>query len=191
MNYIAHDQSTNNVKYYQQLFDRGKLYDSQLFLDFEDWRLGARSFNMEGVHAPSNDSTVRVRGAHFDIFALDSIVGADVPSFLGERNQGLILDRLTQRQQLDYQEALVNDLKGEIDWMEKEIETATMSAKLRARKDVRASMQHEIISTTQWWRSEVDELNQLNSSQCVQTSCYLLFNTSSLALSGAISGKGW
>jgi hypothetical protein len=183
------NQYTNQVNYYQRLFDRGTLYEVLLFLDFEDWRIGARSFNMEGISAPSNDTKHYVRGGHFNIFDIPS-AGFTVPTYLTDEIQGLVLDRTILQQQLTLQEALVADLRGEIDWMEENIETATMSPALRARKDVRAGMTHEIMTMTTWWKNELAELRLLNSSQCTQTACKLQFNTSSLQMTGAITGSG-
>ena len=41
-----------------------------------------------------------------------------------------------------------------------------------------------------WLENESSELKQLNSSQCAQRKCQIMFNTSSLRLTGAISGVG-
>ena len=47
------DQSTNDVKYFQRLFDRGNMYGVNLFLDFEDWRVGSRGFSWKGYIPPT------------------------------------------------------------------------------------------------------------------------------------------
>lgn len=36
------------VGFYHQLFDNGNLFAVNLFLDFEDWRFGARGFSWDG-----------------------------------------------------------------------------------------------------------------------------------------------
>ena len=107
-----------------------------------------------------------------------------------ERNQGLVLDRSLQRKQIDHQEALVSDITGQIQFLTNNIENATMGPVLRARKDVRENLTWVIADLNQWLRNEKTELNELSSSQCVSTSCFIQFNTSSLTLTGAITGKG-
>jgi len=195
------NQSTNHVRYYQQLFDFGTLFDVDLFLDFEDWRIGTRGLNWNGISTPTSTSiddsystikkqqTKTIRGSHFWPFELASL-GIDIPCYLKERNQGLVLDRSLQRFQIDQQYNLVDDLKGRINWLQKNIETAVMGPKLRARKDVKANLLGIKKKFKDWWQNEVMELNTLNASQCVHKKCFLEFNTSSLILSGAIQGKG-
>lgn len=39
------DQYTNDVKYFQRLFEQGNMYSVNLFLDFQDWRMGSRGFS--------------------------------------------------------------------------------------------------------------------------------------------------
>lgn len=194
-----HDQFTNDARFFQRLFDRGTLYETNMFLDFEDWRMGSRGFSWTGYIPPTALGATSVpkarapdgviRGAHFWPFDQRSL-GPDIPCYLTERNQGLVLDRSLQRAQIDEQEALVDDLRGRIDWLEANIEDATMRPELRARKDVRRNLTYVKADFTHWWENEVDELRQLNSSQCIETSCWIMFNTSSLRLTGAIEDVG-
>ena len=118
-----HNQTTNDVRYFQRLYDFGQLYGVNLFLDFEDWRTGSRGFSWTGVippTAPGASSITRaralegtIRGAHFSPFDQRSL-GPDIPCYLKERNQGLVLDRSLQRKQIDQQSALVDDLQGRV-----------------------------------------------------------------------------
>eukprot|EP00981_Chlorochromonas_danica_P011120 scaffold3756_cov180-Ochromonas_danica.AAC.12 len=193
------DQYTNDVRFFHQLFDQGNLYDIELFLDFEDWRMGSRGFSWDANLAPTQEgftSTPRaraadgvIRGAHFWPFDQSSL-GPDVPCFLTERNQGLILDRSLQYSQIYMQESLVADLQGRIAWLTENIETAAMGPVLRSRKDVRIYLSDQRADYSRWEQNEQEELNELRSSQCVSTGCHILFNTSSLRLSGAINGTG-
>jgi hypothetical protein len=170
-----------------------------MFLDFEDWRMGSRGFSWAGYIPPTARGATSVpkarapdgyiRGAHFWPFDQRSL-GPDIPCYLTERNQGLVLDRSLQRAQIDQQEALVDDLRGRIDWLEENIEDATMRPELRSRKDVRANLTWVKADFTHWWENEVDELQQLSSSQCIEKECWIMFNTSSLELTGAISDTG-
>ena len=193
------DQYTNDVKYFQRLFDRGNMYGTNLFLDFQDWRLGSRGFSWKGQIPPTAKGRTTIpmarakdgiiRGAHLWPFDQDSL-GPDVPCYLYERNQGLVLDRVLQRKQIDEQESLVTDLDGRIDWLGDNIEWATMGPELRSRKDVRRELEWVKDDFRNWKVNEVGELRLLNSSMCAQVECWLLFNTSSLELTGAISGTG-
>ena len=48
--HVEQDQSTNDVRYYQRVYDLGELRPINLFLDFEDWRIGG-----EGIHVGWRD----------------------------------------------------------------------------------------------------------------------------------------
>lgn len=192
---VTQDQSTNDVRYFQRLFDRGNLYETNLFLDFEDWRMGSRGFNWLGTIAPTQlgmTSTPKARakdgditGAHFWPFDQVSL-GPDVPCYLQERNQGLVLNRDLQRQQIDQQNALVQDLAGRIRWIGENLEFINMDAHLRARKDVRRNSLYVQADFQRWHDNEVKELRNLSSSMCVNVDCNLVFDTSALTLTGAI-----
>jgi len=51
------NQETNKIAYSHRLFDRGERVPVVLFLDFEDWRLGTRGWNWDGVYAPVDDGS--------------------------------------------------------------------------------------------------------------------------------------
>lgn len=193
------DQHTNDARFFHRLFDRGVLYDTQLFLDFEDWRMGSRGFSWNAYLPPSalgETSSPRVRakngiirGAHFWPFDQPSL-GPDIPCFMTERNQGLVLDRSLQSAQIIQQETLVEDLMGQINWLTDNIETAVMGPQLRSRKDVKTNLSDVRLDIINWLDNEQVELTSLTSSQCVNTPCRIQFNTSSLLLTGAINGTG-
>jgi hypothetical protein len=194
---VFQNQTTNDVRYFQQLFDRGNKYGINLFLDFEDWRLGTRGFNWEGTLPPIQAGQVSVpraralelkyiRGAHFWPFDQPSL-GPVVPCYLLEENHGLVLNRDLQRRQIDQQDALVSDLEGRIDFLQDNIETAFMDASRRSRKDVRRNLTWVKDDFNNWYLNERKELTQLSSSMCVNvSSCTLVFDTTALTLTGAI-----
>ncbi|KAJ1438841.1 hypothetical protein B484DRAFT_392074 [Ochromonadaceae sp. CCMP2298] len=196
---VEHDQASNDARFFLRLFDRGTLFETNMFLDFEDWRMGSRGFSWTGYIPPTALGATSVpmarspagfiRGAHFWPFDQASL-GPDIPCYLTERNQGLVLDRSLQRLQIDKQEALVDDLQGRIDWLGENIEDANMGPVLRSRKDVRSNLTWVQADFTYWWQNEVDELRQLNSSMCIALNCSIQFNTTSLLLTGAIEGVG-
>lgn len=146
------NQSTNEIQYSLRLFKRGTLFPADLFLDFENWREGSRGLNMGGDYPPQNQSDIfnglnnitntnytnLIRSAHFSPFRYPSSTSSlfDIPSYLLERNQGLVLDRSLLKKQLYYQSALVSDLQGEIQFMTEKLETAIMDATMRSRKNV-------------------------------------------------------
>ncbi len=193
------DQYTNDARFFHRLFERGTLYEVQLFLDFEDWRMGSRGFSWYGSLPPhqigslsivkARANPASIRGAHFWPFNQASL-GPDVPCYLSERNQGLVLDRSLHFAQVSQQEDLIDDLQGRIDWLSNNIEFATMGPLLRSRKDVKENISWVIADFRNWWQNEIVELKELNSSQCVGRRCGIMFNTSSLELTGAITGKG-
>ncbi len=196
---IEQNQTNNDVVYYQRIYERGERRKVSLFLDFEDWRMGTRGFSWDGNIPPTAEgqSSIalarakpgKIRGAHFWPFDQDSL-GPDIPCYLQERNQGLVLDRRLHHTQIGFQEALVHDLEGRVDWIEENIEWARMDATRRSRRDVRHYMIGEHTHFKQWLENERAELMVLNVSQCAVVSCYLLFNTTSLQLTGAIQDTG-
>ncbi len=204
MVFSEHDQFTNDARFFQRLFDNGVLFETNLFLDFEDWRMGSRGFSWNGYVPPSalGSSSIPkaraaagttdsggIRGAHFWPFNQTSL-GPDIPCFRTERNQGLVLDRALQQSQVDAQVALVDDLQGRIDWLGANIEVAAMGPTLRSRKDVRSNLTWVQADFVHWRSNEVAELRELNSSQCAEHQCVVLFNTSSLQLTGAVNATG-
>ncbi len=200
-NIVEHDQSTNDVRYFQRLYDRGTLFSTEVFLDFEDWRLGSRGFSWNGYIPPSMKGSTSIpkaraaegiiRGALFLPFDQRSL-GPTYPCYLTEENQGLVLDRALQLSQIEKQEALIDDLAGRITWIDENIEFAQMDSVRRSRKDVKENLTKVMDDFGHWHDNEVQELRLLNSSQCAFTKCTIQFNTSSLLLTGAINdvGKG-
>ena len=193
---IELNQSNNDVKFFHQLFDRGNMFPIDLFLDFQDWRMGSRGFNWYGNIPPSiptellNKTAVgTIRGSHFWPFDQKSL-GPDIPCYLQERNQGLVLDRLLQAKQIDQQEALVDDIKGRIDWLGENVEWASMDAVRRSRKDVRSNLTLVQAKFFDWWVNEKQELKELDSSMCSNVHCTITFDTSTLKLWGAINDTG-
>ena len=65
-----------------------------------------------------------------------------------------------------------------------------MDATLRARKDVRMNLTWVQADFQEWTTNEEKELAELDSSQCVERACTIMFNTSSLKLIGAINDTG-
>jgi len=192
------NQSTNVVRYFHQLFELGELFPVQLFLDFEDWRMGSSGFNWNGDVPPTADrefisashaTPQTIAGAHFWPFVSHPI-GPIVPSYGYLKNEGLVFDRANLHDQLSQQKTLVADVRGRVNWTREYQETALMDAKLRSRKDVRREMTNALGHTEHWLRNEEAELRVLQASQCSATNCVITFNTSSLLVTGAFSATG-
>jgi hypothetical protein len=206
------DQSTNDIAYSHRLFDRGERTPVKLFLDFEDWRLGTRGWNWDGEYpATSNANRTEgakdgyyseddpeapevsvmswIKGAHFWPFNQTSL-GPVLPAYHHEENHGLVLDRQNLHKQIHFQEALIDDIKGRVDWTRDNDEWSTMGAELRSRKDVKRNMSYVAQDFEDWEMNERVELGELSSSQCSMKNCTIMFNTSSLELMGAINDTG-
>ena len=167
------------MEHSMKLFKRGRSFSIQLFLDFEDWRVGTRGLNINGDFPPqkfendisygnyyndkfnnnyynnnnnnngnnnnnnnNNNSSLQYKSAslsaYFSPFRLPSSISSiyDIPSYLSDSNQGLVLDRNVQYSQLYKQNALISDLNGEIQFLTDHTETAVTDFQLRSRKDV-------------------------------------------------------
>lgn len=191
------NQSSNERSFYLRLFEQGVLFNASLFLDFEDWRPGTRGLTWSGsppLSAARNVTTIddlalALPGAHFWPFNDTSIV-VSVPAYLHATNEGLVLDRATHLLQIELQAAFADDVKGRLDWIDANIESINMGAELRARRDVRLEQELNRNNVSQWYAGELAELVALNSSQCTYQVCELLFNTSSLELTGAVNATG-
>ena len=94
--------------------------------------------NTTRTYVSMSDSTY-IRSAHFSPFSYPSSTSEkfNIPSYSEERNDGLILDTSLLYSQIMLQQYLIRDLRGEINFMTKNIETAAMDAKYRSRKDVK------------------------------------------------------
>jgi len=86
---------------------------------------------------------------------------------------------------------LIADIAGRIQWITDNIQNATMGPVQRSRKDVTQNLTWVRYDFQIWHDNEVAELKQLNSSQCsAGIKCVIQFDTSTLLLTGAISGVG-
>lgn len=147
--------------------------------------MGSRGFSINRTPPVLNSSVIR--GSHFSPFASKGL-GPDIPCYEQERNQGLVLDRQLQAYQIAWQDYLLSDLEGRVNWLGENIEWAKMGPVLRSRKDVKEHLTLVKKDYQTWLDNEKTELHELSSSQCALQKCILTFNTSSLELVGAING---
>ena len=105
-------------------------------------------------------------------------------------NSGLVLNAAQKAEQIEAQNRLLNSIQKDIDFSLKYKTSAIMDAKLRARLDVQRLMQTRL----DWLEARLDFENEiyrnLSRSQCWNRTCELLFNTSSLELTGTITDTG-
>ena len=154
-------------------------------------------------------SAARPPGAHFSAFDFDSL-GPTVPTAAGtsledsrrtldrvatDRNVGLVLDRASQLEEMALQQRLLDGLEAEAAWCNTHRETALLDGTLRSRLDVSRVMDARLSTLSARLAFERDRLAVLNRSQCGPflergQPCAIEFNTSSLRLTGAISGTG-
>ena len=196
---VLQNQSTNDIRYYSRLFDRGTLFGVNLYLDFEDWRIGSRGFSWTGQIPPTmrgRSSIPRARapdgvipGAHFSPFDFQS-TGPVYPALNAETTEGLVLDRNIQINQMVAQDALIDDIKGRIDFLAKNRETIGMGPKVRSRKDSTRDTIFVQKDFQEWLDNEVAEYEELSTNMCIKETCSLLFNTTSAQLTGAINVDG-
>lgn len=72
---VEHNQSTNDARFFQRLFERGTLYKTNLFLDFEDWRMGSRGFSWNGYIPPSYPGSTSIPKARAENGVIRGTVG--------------------------------------------------------------------------------------------------------------------
>ena len=107
-------------------------------------------------------------------------------------NGGLVLNERQQHKDVVLQAMLVENVEDDLRWIESWDETALLDADgARARADVRRLMDHRARDVRAKLEAEKVVLKDLTASQCENvTSCSLLFNTSSMVMTGALEVVG-
>ena len=179
-----------SVEYSTQSFGGGLHSPANLFSGFEDWRKGSYSLRQSEPPGSFNPSTTPVNaGAHLNPFDFKSL-GPSIPSYNSSVNNGLVLNNASLHVQLQNQSDWIDSIKETIQYLNDNKDIAIMDAKKRARIDVRRLMSKSKEEHEELLNFEQAKKNVLSASQCVNTPCEILFNTSSLTLSGAIDAVG-
>ncbi|GMH83814.1 hypothetical protein TL16_g09723 [Triparma laevis f. inornata] len=185
-----YDQSNAATEYTQQSFGGGEHSPAFLFADFEDWRKGTFSLRQgEPANSFSPATIATPENVHFNPFDYTSL-GPSIPSYNSTHNNGLVLNNASLASQIANQSDYISSLDDYISFIENNADIAIMDAHRRARIDVRllTSVTRSEYETLR--DSERDKLNTLKNSQCANEPCELLFNTSSVTMTGAIDVVG-
>lgn len=214
---IHYDQANASIYYTTQAFAGGAHVMANLFASFEDWRPGTfgwRPLQQESaasgltnwsVFTPNgvDNHSITIRGAHIKPFAF-SRLGPHIRTintfgWCHERqpcqpawNGGLVLNVQRQASDIELQQALVDNVADDLEWILEHEETALLDADgARARFDSAGLMRKRAHDVQAKLRRESQVLEDLSTSQCAGLNmCELLFNTSSLQLRGAINATG-
>eukprot|EP00957_Ditylum_brightwellii_P120048 9160769-Ditylum_brightwellii.AAC.1 len=193
-----YNQSTALNDYTMQHFAGGEHTKIPLFADFEDWRQGTRGWEQScSYRAESDVCAVREKtsifeaqkGAHWSQFDFDSL-GPVIPSFNTSSNNGLVLNNASFINQIAKQMEWIEDIKGYIEWLNTTMDFSSLDVNTRSREDIQQRMTQTQRDYTNFLSEENSKLAKLASSQCTDVECNLIFNTSSLQLSGAIDAIG-
>ena len=194
-NYVQHDGKRSSTFQY---YHGGKNNQAILFEDFEDWRQGAYGWKQSCDWEKSSRRCLprskvhgsKPKGAHWSPFDFDSL-GPNVPTYGGKWNQGLVLNADRKIRDIQLQTKRIKDLEDHIQWLGREMFSSSMDPSARFRKDVINQIMDRQKIYLELLRGEQEILLQLSSSQCGLESCYLLFNTSSLLMTGSIEATGY
>jgi hypothetical protein len=181
-----------------QYFSGGKHFQAALFADFDDWRQGTAGWkqscdwedNIDHCKPRNLNRNTKPRGAHWSPFDFDSL-GPNIPTFGGKRNQGLVLNMRRKMIEIQHQKDRIFELETHVQWLSNAMHSASLDPSARFRRDIISRLQEEQKLYLELLRDEQETLTQLSSSQCSADSCFLLFNTSNLLMSGNIEARGY
>lgn len=192
----SQDDGTINTSF--QYYDRGEDYKTILFLDFEDWRQGTNGWKQscDWESSPNRCKPLhrkyksKPKGAHWSPFDFKSL-GPKVPTYGGRWNQGLVLNADRKSKDLKLQSDKISEIEAHVKWLGRIMFSSSLEPSARFRKDIINTLVEKQKKELEELRVEQDILMQLSSSQCEAKSCTLLFNTSSLLLTGSIEAQGY
>jgi hypothetical protein len=196
-------------RFTEQAFAHGRHRKIALFSEFENWRAGTHGWTWRGQQAVNRSGTDKTKwkpkGAHFSTFNFS--LNHWKPEY--SDNKGLVLNRQHLLKQVADHDRYIAEIQAEIDFLEKQyIVTARdgvdgdflgqhpLSGEAQYQADhphnfdrVRARYKRD--EKVRLRDHEMLERHILFNSQCTNLDCTLLFNTSSLMLSGVIEAEGY
>ena len=199
-----YNQTSYQSTFSTQIFAGGEHRKIPLFADFEDWRQGTQGWYMSSCKDVNNGEQgcdlrigeelvrngKRPKGAHWSPFNFESL-GPLVPSFNTTTNSGLVLNTERLSTQVERQRHWINDIETYLAWLLHEMNTTSLEAHTRFRRDILAEMFKTVDEYKHYLASEKQKLSVLENSQCINVSnCDLLFNTSNLQLTGVVNATG-
>lgn len=186
--WIYYDQHSGESSSTTQKFAGGTHVPIPLFANFEDWRQGTVGWQTSKRNIKMRNR-VYPRGAHFSPMDFVSL-GPSVPSYNTTSNNGLVLNHHLLEEQKNLQNVRINEIEREVSWLKENVDIAIMNADKRSRADVKAAMSNTLADQEALLEEQQSKMQNLSNSQCVHTLCELVFNTSSLNLSGAVNATG-
>ena len=193
-----YNQSLAVSSYTFQEYLNGEHVQANVFLDFEDWRVGTRGWEQSCRNDGDNselclpaspeefNTNKPTTGAHWSPFVFDAL-GPTVQASSNKWNQGLVLNEQVLKQDIADQTHVINQYESLVAWLDEEYQYGvTNDVMLRSREEIRAN----ITNYTEIIQAEEQVLEALTQSQCSNVQCSLLFNTSDAALSGAVNATG-
>jgi len=188
--WVLYNQSNSESSYVGQQFAGGLHESIPYFGDFEDWRKGTNGWGYKLANTKKNRTKKQsIKGSHWSPFDFISL-GPTVPSFNTSSNNGLVLNRKSLLEQLAKQEKKIQEIMLHMQWIEDNAEIAILDVKSRSRRDVRKVMMTIYADNKKLLDVENEKYSNLAASQCKQTLCSILFNTSNLQLTGDVNATG-
>lgn len=191
---VHYNDSEASSVFTMQRFPGGKHEVIPLFSDFENWREGTANWarkvycNSESCRLHRREE--KPRGAHWSPFDFSS-VGPSIVSFGSRQNNGLVLNLQRKYVEEDMQKKLINETKDKLKWIRDESRFSAINATTYYRIDIMKAFNKMYQETEHLLERETEKLRILSNSQCIIISqCKLLFNTSSLMMTGIINASG-
>lgn len=177
-----------------QRFSGGAHEVISLFSDFENWREGTSNWVSKRTVGCNSDICKREekpRGAHWSPFEFPSVGGPSISSFGGQQNNGLVLNLQRKHAEEDMQRDVLIKLKDKLQWIKDESNFTLTDATSYYKIDIMKAFDKMYLDTEELFRKEKEILRMLTNSQCnILSQCKLLFNTSSLMITGIINASG-
>jgi len=197
--WLHYNQTTGHSLPTMQIFAGGRHQQISHFSDFENWRQGTRGWRRSCLSIDEDggschplsleDGVTTFHGGHWSPFSFLPL-GPSVPSYNSSSNNGLVLNNASLTSDVTKQLGRISEVKEYMDWLEENMEVAILDATRRSRIDVKRSIQKTYEEHASRLIFEKAKLMTLSTSQCIEVSCNLLFNTSNLELRGAINATG-
>lgn len=176
----SYNIDSRDSAFYFQFYSNGEKLDIPMFCDFEDWRVGSHGWLSSFSEYDHN----KPRGAHwspFDFTPMDPIT---------QNFEGMVLNSHLLKGMIKEQEKLIEELDKKVKWADEVSFVTSLGANFKSRQDISNAMFIKRNGFASQMQSKQSILTELSRSQCLQIPCNLLFNSSNLVLSGAISANG-
>jgi hypothetical protein len=180
----SYNITTREREFHFQFHQNGEKVTIPMFCDFEDWRAGSLgwSLSFSGYnHKP--------HGAHwspFDFHPMGPMHLTQTDHSLG----GLVLNSRLLQSKVQEQKNLIDELNKKVKWIDEVSSITSLGVNFKSRQDILGVMYAKRLDIMAQIETEKSMLTELSRSQCIQVACNLLFNSSNLVLSGAVSANG-